>query len=109
MPLLKLSDGRTIGMPANATQTDWTNAANAGEAQIAAEYGAQAARQNAPVVDRNGTYVYSATNRYGNNWFGHAGAWADHNVPGMMAAERWLHSAGLDAPVGQPGGGLGGA
>jgi hypothetical protein len=96
-------------MPANATAADWTNAANAGEAQIAAEYGAQAARQNAPVVDRNGTYVYSATNRYGNNWFGHAGAWADHNVPGMMAAERWLHSAGLDAPVGQPGGGLGGA
>lgn len=108
MPLLTLSDGRTIGMPANASQQDYTNATNLGEAQIAADYGAQAQRQNAPVVDRNGTYVYSATNRYSNNWLGHAGAWADHNVPGMMTAERWLHSAGLDAPVGQPGGGLAG-
>ena len=108
MPLLKLSDGRTIGMPANATQTDWTNAQNLGEAQIAAEYGAQAAKQNAPVVDRAGNYVYSATNRYGNNWFGHAGAWADHNIPGAMAAERALGAAGLNAPVGQPGGGAAG-
>lgn len=108
MPLLTLSDGRTVRMDPGASKQDWENAQNAGEAQIAAEYGAQAAKQNAPVVDRNGTYVYSATNRYGNNWFGHAGAWADHNIPGMMAAERWLHSAGLDAPVGQPGGGAAG-
>jgi hypothetical protein len=103
----QLSDGSFFDLPVGTDAATAAKIADQHEAQMAIDYGKQAAQQNSPVTA--GSKVYSATTVYPNTYIGQGMAWLDHNAGGnwmnrnivqpVDAAQNQLFGGTVEQPV----------